>query len=173
MLELLGSPQQLLNVLGDLLRLQDDILRAGKPGVKVAIQAFQLRVEVLFLAQLQKPLPFQAGVRQGGSILAMRPLADTLQTLGATIPLSPRCLTPAAGPHFACSHSHCLHRCRGGRACSGGHRARAAGQGCARGPPSPRQHTSRSARPSRGPWGCSLPCGGLLPGSTAAVGRRE
>jgi len=62
-LEFLGSPQQFLNVLGDLFRLQDDILRAGKPRVEVSIQAFQLRVEVFFLAQLQKPLSFQSKQR--------------------------------------------------------------------------------------------------------------
>lgn len=63
MFELLGSSQQFLNVFGDLFRLQDDILRAGKPRVQVSVKAFQLGVEVLLLAQLEKPLPFQSAIQ--------------------------------------------------------------------------------------------------------------
>lgn len=40
---ILSSSQELLDVLGDLLRFADDVLRAGKRGVRLCLQIIQLR----------------------------------------------------------------------------------------------------------------------------------
>jgi len=60
MLGLLRRPQQLLDVLGDLLGFEDDVLRAGQPRVQLPVQRVELVGEVLVLAQLHEPLPLHA-----------------------------------------------------------------------------------------------------------------
>lgn len=55
-----------------------------------------------------------------------------------------------------------------------GYREGVAGKVHVHRPPPPAHHLpSTHLSPSVWPWGCTLPSGGFLPGSTTAVGRRE
>lgn len=64
---ILSSSQELLDILGDLLRFADDVLRAGKRGVRLHLQIIQLRDGAALSkpsAAPQPPPPANASVRK-------------------------------------------------------------------------------------------------------------